>query len=80
MNEFRGYEMWHPGEFRELTEQELREGKLEMGNGEVVVIVLPVGLGSRSPQAGDMVQRNPADHGEQWVVSREYFESNFGKK
>ena len=30
-----------------------------------------------SPQEGDMIARNPDNHDDQWLVSKEYFEANF---
>ena len=30
-----------------------------------------------SPKTGDMIARNPANHDDQWLVSKEYFEANF---
>jgi len=30
-----------------------------------------------SPRVGDMIARNPADHDDQWLVSKDYFEANF---
>jgi hypothetical protein len=30
-----------------------------------------------SPKEGDMIARNPDDHDDQWLVSKEYFEANF---
>jgi len=30
-----------------------------------------------SPKPGDMIARNPNDHNDQWLVSKEYFEENF---
>jgi hypothetical protein len=30
-----------------------------------------------SPKQGDMIARNPDDHDDQWLVSKEYFEANF---
>lgn len=30
-----------------------------------------------SPKEGDMIARNPEDHDDQWLVSKEYFEANF---
>ena len=32
---------------------------------------------SGSPKEGDMIARNPDDHGDQWLVAKEYFEANF---
>jgi hypothetical protein len=33
--------------------------------------------GAGSPKPGDMIARNPANHDDQWLVSKEYFEANF---
>jgi hypothetical protein len=30
-----------------------------------------------SPKAGDMIARNPRDHGDMWLVAAEYFSDNF---
>jgi hypothetical protein len=30
-----------------------------------------------SPKAGDMIARNPKDHGDQWLVAAAYFAENF---
>jgi hypothetical protein len=30
-----------------------------------------------SPKAGDMIARNPQDHGDQWLVAAAYFAANF---
>jgi hypothetical protein len=30
-----------------------------------------------SPKDGDMIARNPSDHNDQWLVSKEYFAANF---
>lgn len=30
-----------------------------------------------SPKPGDVIARNPANHDDQWLVSKEYFEKNF---
>jgi hypothetical protein len=30
-----------------------------------------------SPKVGDMIARNPANHADQWLVAKEYFEVNF---
>lgn len=29
-----------------------------------------------SPKEGDMIARNPRDHGDQWLVAKKYFEDN----
>ncbi len=30
-----------------------------------------------SPKAGDMIARNPANHDDQWLIAKAYFEANF---
>ncbi len=30
-----------------------------------------------SPKSGDMIARNPKNHGDQWLVARAYFDDNF---
>lgn len=30
-----------------------------------------------SPKEGDMIARNPANHADQWLVSKAYFATNF---
>ena len=30
-----------------------------------------------SPREGDMIARNPKNHGDQWLVSERYFTDNF---
>ena len=30
-----------------------------------------------SPREGDMIARNPADHDDQWLIAKDYFEANF---
>lgn len=30
-----------------------------------------------SPQAGDMIARNPKNHADQWLVAAQYFADNF---
>lgn len=30
-----------------------------------------------SPKKGDMIARNPVNHEDQWLVAKDYFETNF---
>jgi len=30
-----------------------------------------------SPKEGDMIARNPKNHNDQWLVTKQYFEDNF---
>lgn len=34
-------------------------------------------INAGSPKTGDMIARNPANHEDQWLVGRAYFEANF---
>jgi hypothetical protein len=30
-----------------------------------------------SPKAGDMIARDPANHDDKWLISKDYFDANF---
>jgi len=48
--------------------------------GEVLsdkVSISAFDLENGSPKPGDMIARNPKDHSDQWLISKEYFEENF---
>ena len=48
--------------------------------GEVLAPSLSISQADRdagSPREGDMIARNPANHDDQWLVAKEYFEANF---
>lgn len=30
-----------------------------------------------SPKVGDYIARNPVDHGDMWLIEKDYFEENF---
>lgn len=32
-----------------------------------------------SPKLGDMIARNPANHADEWLVAKDYFDVNFEK-
>ena len=34
-------------------------------------------LENGSPKSGDMIARNPENHKDQWLVSKEFFEANY---
>lgn len=36
-------------------------------------------LKALSPKAGDMIARNPENHDDMWLISKDYFEANFGE-
>lgn len=41
------------------------------------VSISTVEISAGSPKLGDMVARNPKNHLDQWLVSKQYFEDNF---
>lgn len=45
--------------------------------GLLTISISEPDLQNGSPKIGDMVARNPKNHKDQWLVAKEYFESNF---
>ncbi len=48
--------------------------------GEILDTRVSVSVADREkgcPKVGDMIARNPLDHGDMWLVEAEYFERNF---
>ena len=41
------------------------------------VSVSATDIAAGSPKLGDMIARNPQNHGDQWLVSAAYFADNF---
>lgn len=68
MSEFRQYRR---KQIAELREYELGE---ELSDR---VSVSATERENGSPKVGDMVARNPANHEDQWLVAKDYFEANF---
>jgi hypothetical protein len=70
-------------EMRKVTDSDIsffkRYGKLSnRADGETVdVSISQADRKNGSPKIGDMIARNPKNHKDQWLVSREFFESNY---
>lgn len=47
------------------------------GEHMVGVSVSHEDLKAGSPKPGDMIARNPKNHGDQWLVAAQYFADNF---
>ncbi len=48
--------------------------------GEVLSERVSISVADREkgcPKAGDMIARNPEDHGDMWLVEAQYFKENF---
>lgn len=69
MSEFKQYRRTTIAEMRPYEEGE------DLASQDITINPLDQEAGS--PRVGDMVARNPADHGDQWLVAQAYFEQNF---
>lgn len=67
MTEFQQYRRSQIGELRPY----------EIGESLDGVSIAEVDREKGSPKAGDMIARNPKNHRDQWLVSAEYFATNF---
>lgn len=72
MHTFKKYQRTQVGELRPVTEVELLRGI-----DESLISVSHADKVNGSPRKGDMIARNPDNHEDQWLVSKEYFEKNF---
>ncbi len=68
MSEFTQYRRKQIAELRPFIEGETLS--------ERVSISVP-DIENGSPKTGDMIARNPANHDDQWLVAKTYFEDNF---
>ena len=58
-----------------------RKGLSEMrpyveGSNVLGISISRVDINNGSPKLGDMIARNPEDHDDMWLVSKEYFYDN----
>lgn len=67
MSEFKKYNRIQIAELRPYIEGE------DLTNIDVSTIDKKNG----SPKSGDMIARNPDNHSDKWLISKEYFEKNF---
>lgn len=72
MSEFKQYRRKAIAELRPVTEAETFAALPLNG-----ISISEVDLQNGSPKIGDMIARNPENHNDQWLVSKQYFESNF---
>jgi hypothetical protein len=75
MSQFKKYKRTNIAEMRPVTNNEI------LDNGDALlnegVSISQADLETGSPKIGDMIARNPNNHNDQWLVAKEYFESNF---
>jgi hypothetical protein len=70
MGNFKQYKRSAIAELRPVTDEEIL-------NGLEISISIPVDVVGNKPKQGDMVARNPVNHNDQWLVTKEYFHVNF---
>jgi hypothetical protein len=64
--------------FKQYRRRQIAELRTwEPGDDMTGVSVSAEDAKSGSPKAGDMIARNPANHADQWLVAKKYFEDNF---
>jgi hypothetical protein len=68
MSEFKQYRRKQIAELRPYVPGEELDGR---------VSISAMDREAGSPKEGDMIARNPVAHGDQWLVSKDYFEANF---
>ena len=61
--------------YRRTQIAEIRPWK--SGDNMARVSISAADLEAGSPKPGDMIARNPANHEDQWLISCDYFHTNF---
>jgi K+/H+ antiporter YhaU regulatory subunit KhtT len=74
MGNFKKYKRIQIAEMRPVTEHEADNQDAILDNG---ISVSQQDLENGSPKIGDMIARNPKNHKDQWLVSKQYFQDNF---
>lgn len=68
-------------EFKQYRRTQIAEMRpYELGEDLRALPVLSISqadLDNGSPKPGDMIARNPKNHGDIWLVAKQYFEDNF---
>lgn len=79
MSEFKKYRRTQIAEMRPVTEEEIKLWRLITTRtpDRNPISVSDVDLANGSPKKGDMIARNPKNHGDQWLVAEQYFRENF---
>lgn len=67
------------GDFRKYRRKQIAELRPYVSGEELSdrVSISKADRDGGSPKPGDMIARNPENHDDQWLVSKEYFEANF---
>ena len=73
---FKEYVRTNVAEMRPVTDEEIADGAGKMWQ-HTTISVSDADIKNGSPRDGDMIARNPANNGDQWLVAGEYFMANF---
>lgn len=65
---FKEYKRKQIAELRPFQEGEVLDSRVSISQAD---------LDNGSPKVGDMIARNPKNHGDQWLVAEQYFKDNF---
>lgn len=68
---FKKYKRTNVSEMRHVTQEEIEHGL------DPRISLSAADRENGSPKPGDMIARNPQDHGDMWLVAAEYFVENF---
>lgn len=68
MTEFKQYRRKEMAELRPFVPDEALHSAVSVSHAD---------REAGSPQAGDMIARNPKNHADQWLVAAKYFADNF---
>lgn len=68
MSEFKRYRRKQIAELRPYVPGEKLSDRVSISAADIA---------AGSPKDGDMIARNPKNHDDQWLVSRQYFHDNF---
>lgn len=82
MSEFKQYRRTQIAEMRPVTECDIRSFESDryvhsIKDTAFRVSISDVDKANGSPKIGDMIDRNPINHDDQWLVAEEYFKDNF---
>lgn len=68
MSKFKQYQRKQIAELRDYVEGEILDPSVSISQADSE---------NGSPKLGDKIARNPKNHNDQWLVSKQYFEDNF---
>lgn len=86
--EFKKYRRTNIAEMRKVTAEDIKSfqtynviyidfNPYVRPQDKMTVSISDVDLKNGSPKLGDMIARNPDNHDDVWLVTKEYFENNF---